>query len=63
MALIGEVNELDQYVFVNRIRINKKTKDSISYIDVKSEGLRDVLRKVLKDIRGICLREDKPLVE
>ena len=34
----------------------------MSYVDVKSKGLRDVLRKVLKDIRGICLREDKPSV-
>jgi len=34
----------------------------MSYIDIKSKGLRDVLRKVLKDIRRICLREDKPLV-
>ena len=35
----------------------------MSYIDVKSKGLRDVLRKVLKDIRRIYLREDKPLVQ
>ncbi|OCK92522.1 uncharacterized protein K441DRAFT_726984, partial [Cenococcum geophilum 1.58] len=40
---------------------DKKTKDSIFYINVKFKGLRDVLRKVLKDIYRICLREDKPL--
>ncbi|OCK92589.1 uncharacterized protein K441DRAFT_517696, partial [Cenococcum geophilum 1.58] len=41
--------------------IDKKTKDSTFYVDIKFKGLQDVLRKVLKDIRGICLREDKPL--
>ncbi|XTI84713.1 hypothetical protein V2W45_1465739 [Cenococcum geophilum] len=41
--------------------IGEKTKDSTFYVDIKFKGLQDVLRKVLKDIRGICLREDKPL--
>ena len=32
------------------------------YINIKSKGLQDVLKKVLKDIYRICLKEDKPLV-
>jgi hypothetical protein len=32
------------------------------YIDIKSEGLRDILRVVLHDIKAISLMEDKPSV-
>jgi hypothetical protein len=32
------------------------------YIDFKSEGLRDILREVLHDIKAISLMEDKPSV-
>ncbi|CZR66033.1 uncharacterized protein PAC_15933 [Phialocephala subalpina] len=58
-----EENELDQYIFVVRTRIDKKTEKRTHYIDLKSEGLRDVLRSVLQDVKGICLREEKPSVE
>ena len=76
----GEVDELDEYVFVVRVRIgeyvmlctipchwrycnlDKKTTDPTYFVDVKSEGLRDILRTVLGDVNGICLREDKPTV-
>ncbi len=33
-----------------------------AYIDIKSEGLRDILRDVLKDVKWIRLGEDKPAV-
>lgn len=32
------------------------------YIDIKSEGLRDILRVVLHEIKAISLMEDKPSV-
>ena len=60
-------SELDQYIFVVRTRIgeyrsldyglycnsfaDKKTEKSTHYIDIKSEGLRDVLRPVLGECR------------
>ena len=34
----------------------------MSFIDIKSEGLRDILRDVLHDIKAISLMEDKPSV-
>ncbi|OCK99268.1 uncharacterized protein K441DRAFT_210659 [Cenococcum geophilum 1.58] len=43
--------------------LDKKTKVTTSYVDVKSELLRDVLRDVLKDVRGISLNESKLSVE
>ena len=42
--------------------LDKETKNQIEYIDIKSSGLRDILRKVLQDVQGICLHEEKPSV-
>ncbi|KAF2726605.1 P-loop containing nucleoside triphosphate hydrolase protein, partial [Polyplosphaeria fusca] len=58
-----EVNELEQYVFVVRVRVDKTTKDTTSFIDIKSESLRDILRKILEDVRGVSRAEDMPTVE
>lgn len=33
-----------------------------SYVDIKSKELQEVLVKVLADVRGVSLREDKPSV-
>ena len=33
-----------------------------TYVDIKSEGLRDILRILLKDIKWLSLGEDKPAV-
>ena len=41
---------------------DKKTKNPTVYIDVKSELLRDTLRTVLRDVRGVSLAEDMPSV-
>lgn len=78
LAPADEVNELDHYVFVVRRRlgtallskttsvsdcsVDKETKKQIQYVDVKSAGLRDILRKVLQDVQGICLHKEKPSV-
>ena len=72
-----DISELDQYVFVERIRIresyrypsilsiltlsDKETHDRTHYLDIKSEGLRD-LREVFRNVKGANLREDKPTV-
>ena len=73
-----EENELDQYIFVVRTRTgeypslgprlypdskaDRTTEKQTHHVDIKSEGLRDVLRAVLEDVKGICLREEKPSV-
>ncbi|KAL2037270.1 hypothetical protein N7G274_009959 [Stereocaulon virgatum] len=41
----GEVEGLDEYVFVARARIDKNSSDPVFYIDVKSNQLRDILRR------------------
>ncbi|GFG17794.1 hypothetical protein IFM61392_10224 [Aspergillus lentulus] len=58
-----DVSELDEFVFVVRKRIQKHTHDAIIYVDIKSPGLRDILRCVLKDVRTAGLEADKPAVE
>lgn len=40
--------------------LDKKISDSVFYVDIKSEKLRDVLRTVLRDIHDVSLNEDKP---
>jgi hypothetical protein len=42
--------------------IDKTSLKSTVYVDIKSEGLRDNLRIVLKDIKWLALGEDKPAV-
>jgi hypothetical protein len=42
--------------------LDRHTKDATSYIDIKSEELRGILREVLKDVHGISLMVDKPTV-
>ncbi|KAI4166536.1 MAG: hypothetical protein LQ343_007967, partial [Gyalolechia ehrenbergii] len=58
-----ELTDLDQYVFVVRQRIDKKTTDPTNYVDIKSEGLRNILRMILRGIRTVNLNEDKPTVD
>lgn len=38
--------------------LDKQTSEQEFYIDVKSDKLRDVLRVVLREVRGLSLRED-----
>jgi hypothetical protein len=39
--------------------LDKETKDTTTYVDIKSKCLRDMLRVVLQDVREISLKEDK----
>jgi hypothetical protein len=45
----------------NELFLDRKTLEPTSYIDIKPEGLRNILRKVLKGVR-VSLGEDKPAV-
>ncbi|OJD12102.1 hypothetical protein AJ78_07251 [Emergomyces pasteurianus Ep9510] len=57
------VTELDEYVFVVRLRIDKMTAEPRAYLDIKSPGLRDILKTVLQDIKAVSLEADKPTVD
>lgn len=54
-------NETDNNI-TNSQPAEKNTEKVTSFVDIKSEGLRDVLRVVLEGVHGISLREDMPTV-
>lgn len=45
-----------------KVDVDKITLNPIVYIDIKLDNLRDVLRIVLKHIKQISLRGDKPSI-
>ncbi|KAJ5938337.1 hypothetical protein N7466_001471 [Penicillium verhagenii] len=59
----GGLDDYAKYAFVVRERVDRTSEEVTPYIDIKSEGLRDVLREVLHDIKAISLMEDKPSIE
>jgi hypothetical protein len=46
----------------NNASQDKENKYYTEYVDVKSEGLQDILREIFKDVNGVSLVEDKPSV-
>ncbi|KAK5086189.1 hypothetical protein LTR70_007434 [Exophiala xenobiotica] len=60
---VKKVNDNDEFLFVVRTRAEKSTDKTIKYIDIKSTVIRDVLRLVLKDVRGISLKEERPSID
>jgi hypothetical protein len=43
-------------------KLDKNNKLFSTFLDMKSDELRDILRLLLKDVKAVCLREDKPTV-
>ncbi|KKZ63847.1 hypothetical protein EMCG_01854, partial [[Emmonsia] crescens] len=54
------LDDLDQYIFVVRKQLDRMTKETRAFVDIKSTALLDVLREILRGVRAISLREDKP---
>ncbi|PCG89517.1 Hypothetical protein PENO1_104170 [Penicillium occitanis (nom. inval.)] len=50
-------------IFVIRKRSHKQPKKLIVYVDIKSPGLSNILRELLKDIRTVSLDADRPAIE
>jgi len=46
----------------DNISQDKENKYYTEYVDIKSEGLQNILCEVFKDVRGVSLRGDKPSV-
>ncbi|KAI3092915.1 hypothetical protein CBS147333_10170 [Penicillium roqueforti] len=57
------LDDYAEYAFIVRERVERNSEEVTPYIDIKSEGLRDILRVVLHDIKAISLMEDKPSIE
>jgi hypothetical protein len=41
---------------------DRNSEEVMPFIDIKSDGLRNILRAVLHDVKAISLMEDKPSV-
>ncbi|KAI2756919.1 hypothetical protein DTO013E5_44 [Penicillium roqueforti] len=59
----NDLDDYTKYAFIVRERIDRTSKEVVPFIDIKSEGLRDILRDVLHDIKAVSLIEDKPSIE
>ncbi|KAJ6020105.1 hypothetical protein N7522_000180 [Penicillium canescens] len=57
-----DLDDYAEYAFVVRERVERNS-EVTPYIDIKSAGLRDILRVVLHGIKAISLMEDKPSIE
>ncbi|KZF22636.1 hypothetical protein L228DRAFT_131240 [Xylona heveae TC161] len=53
----------DEYIFLVRERVDRRSQEVTSYIDVKSEWLRDILRELLHHVKAVSLMEDRPSIE
>ncbi|KAL4759751.1 ATP-binding protein [Aspergillus foveolatus] len=58
-----EVDDFSEYVFVIRDCIDPKSRKSTTYVDVKSETLRDILRGVLGNVKVVSAMEARPSIE
>ncbi|KAI1932539.1 hypothetical protein LOZ66_006834 [Ophidiomyces ophidiicola] len=59
----SNLDDLDEYVFVIREHIDSESKESTTFIDVKSDALRDILRDLLRGTKAVSLMEVKPSIE
>ncbi|KAJ6001203.1 hypothetical protein N7481_001612 [Penicillium waksmanii] len=59
----GCLDDYAEYAFVVRERVDRNSEEVTPYIDIKSKGLRDILRVVLHGVKAISLVEDKPSIE
>jgi hypothetical protein len=61
-GLVSRNWPLQMILLLNGDVPDRDTKDPTSYVDIKAEELRDILREVLKDVYGISLMVEKPIV-
>lgn len=57
------VSAICQLLGLSDTRLEIKTQDIITYVDVKSPSLLDILRCILKNIKTVQLEGDKPAVQ
>ncbi|CRL27366.1 unnamed protein product [Penicillium camemberti] len=57
------LDDYAEYIFIVRKRVNRTSEEVVLFIDIKSEGLRDILQNVLHDIKAVSLIEDKLSIE
>ncbi|KAF3484281.1 uncharacterized protein GIQ15_03605 [Arthroderma uncinatum] len=57
-------SELEQYIFIVRVRVDKVSKEPTTYVDIKSKFLCGIVYDIMKGANvPLNLRENKPTVE
>ena len=58
-----DVGEYDQYVFQVRRKFDWENKYQNTVLDIKSKALKDALKEVMHDVKGVSFAEDTPVVD
>ena len=56
-------NEFDQYIFTVRRKFDWEHKYQETLVDIKSKYLKEALKKVMTDVKGVSLVQDTPHVD
>jgi len=57
-----DVGEYDQYVFQVRRKFDWENKYQNTELEIKSKALKQSLRDVMKDVKGVSFAEDTPII-
>lgn len=58
-----DVGEYDQYVFQVRRKFDWENKYQNTVLDIKSKALKEALKDVMKDVKGVSFAEDTPIID
>ena len=56
------IDEFQQYIFTVRRRFDWENKYRDTVVDIKSKLLKEALQEVMKDVKGVSLVENTPIV-
>ena len=58
-----DVGEYDQYLFQIRRKFDWENKYTDTVVDIKSKPLKEVLKHVMGEVKGVSFAEDTPVVD
>lgn len=58
-----DVGEYDQYVFQVRRKFDWENKYQSTVLDIKSKALKEALKDVMHDVKGVSFAEDTPVID
>lgn len=58
-----DVGEYDQYVFQVRRKFDWENKYQNTVLDIKSKALKEALKDVMNDVKGVSFAEDTPVID
>jgi len=58
-----DVGEYDQYIFQVRRKFDWENRYLNTVLDIKSKALKEALKDVMKDVKGVSFAEDTPVID